>query len=184
VKTEYIITAITAICIFIMLFNRKVRIIRIFLKQISVFKNNSSNKISILDVFSFIFCPIVLSIIITQYYDFVIKKELAEILTTTFSLIFTLLFAFEAVLVGKKDSTNEIEREVIKETFISIMTSSVLTLGASILSMAILFTDIRLIHEILTVAVLILSFMTIMLLLLIIKRTFNVYMNNDKENKK
>jgi Mg/Co/Ni transporter MgtE len=93
--------------------------------------------------------------------------------------MFTLLFAFEAILVNKKDSENATEREVIKETFVSIMSACILSLVATILSIIIVYVGIDWLIKIITVVILALSFIMIMLLLLIIKRTFKVYIRSD-----
>jgi hypothetical protein len=177
---EYAIIALTVICIGAMLFNRKIYIIKIFVEQIKAFKNDKTEKISFFDIISFVVCPIILSSIITYYYNFIIDETLAEILVTAFTLIFTLLFAFEAILVSKKDSQNKVEQEVVKETFVSIVTASVLSLTANIMSIMIMFVNYDIVIKILSTVILTLSFMTIMLLLMIIKRTFLVYMNDSK----
>jgi len=178
-KTDYIFWALTAVCLLTMLLNRKISIAKIFLEQLKVFKDNRTHKASPWDIFSFIICPIGLSCLATYHYKFVIEKDFAETITTAFSLIFTLLFAFEAILVNKKDSENATEREVIKETFVSIMSACVLSFVATILSIVIVCVGSDWLLKIITTIILTLAFIMIMLLLLIIKRTFKVYMRSD-----
>jgi len=115
------------------------------------------------------------------WYEFYIDRELSQILTTTFSLVFTLMLAFEAILVSKKDSTNVIEKEVISQTFISVVSSSILSLIGIILSVVIMFITNCTAVNIITILVSVLSFMTVMLLLMIIKRTFMIFMNDSKK---
>ena len=179
-RMEYLFLALIVICLVAMLFNSKSNISSIFSAQFKVFINNRRKRISILDIFSFVVCPIVLSLVICFWRGFVITKDLAQILTTAFSLIFTLLFAFQAILVGKKDSNNEVESKVIKQTFVSIVTASVLSLISIILSAILMFTSNCIATRIFTTLILALSFMTIMLLLMIIKRTFKVFTHDDK----
>ena len=183
-KIEYIVTALTIACIFVMSFNRKINVAKVFIEQLKVFKDNRTKKISFGDILSFIICPILLSLIIIIWHGFIIEKELAQILTTAFSLIFTLLLAFEAILVGKKDSTNEIEKEVINQTFITIVSSSVFSLVGVVLSIIIMLVSNNIWKMVLSTSLLSLSFMTIMLLLMIIKRTFAVFMRDSKNNDK
>ena len=73
-------------------------------------------------MFVFIFFPIVLSVIITFGFGSIIDDTLAGVLTTVFAFVFTVLFGFAAILVGKLDCDNEIEKQVVGETFVSIMT--------------------------------------------------------------
>ena len=180
-KIEYIFTTIAFACIILMLFNRKVNVLKVFVEQLKVFKNNRTKKTSFLDILSFIICPIVLSLIMVLWYEFYIDRELSQILTTTFSLVFTLMLAFEAILVSKKDSTNVIEKEVISQTFISVVSSSILSLIGIILSVVIMFITNCTAVNIITILVSVLSFMTVMLLLMIIKRTFMIFMNDSKK---
>jgi len=176
--------ALTIVCILSMLFNRKINVAKVFIEQLRVFKDNRTQKISLLDILSFVICPHLLSAIMVFWYDFHVEKELAQVLTTAFSLIFTLMLAFETILVGKKSSVNDIEREVINQTFISVVSASIFSLIGIFLSIMILFTSNDIVAKILTTLILALSFMTIMLLLMIIKRTFKVFMrenvNSDK----
>jgi hypothetical protein len=83
-------------------------------------------------------------------------------------------------LVGKLDCNNQIEKQVVGETFVSIMTSNILSLIASILSIAIIITDGDKVNLILSICVYSFSFMIIMLLLMISKRTFIIYCENEK----
>lgn len=83
-------------------------------------------------------------------------------------------------MVGKLDCNNQIEKQVVGETFVSIMTSNILSLIASILSIAIIITDGDKVNLILSICVYSFSFMIIMLLLMISKRTFIIYCENEK----
>jgi len=178
-KIILIVMAMVIVCM--MLFgNKKVRILSVLIKQLQVFKNAKTDKISVWDIVCFIFFPIVLSVIITFGFGSIIDDTLAGVLTTVFAFVFTVLFGFAAILVGKLDCDNEIEKQVVGETFVSIMTSNILSLIASILSIAIIITGGEKAKLILTICVYSFSFMIIMLLLMISKRTFIIYCENKK----
>ena len=178
-KIILIVMAMVIVCM--MLFgNKKVRILSVLIKQLQVFKNAKTDKISVWDIVCFIFFPIVLSVIITFGFGSIIDDTLAGVLTTVFAFVFTVLFGFAAILVGKLDCDNEIEKQVVGETFVSIMTSNILSLIASILSIAIIITCDEKAKLILTICVYSFSFMIIMLLLMISKRTFIIYCENKK----
>ena len=136
-KIILIVMAMVIVCM--MLFgNKKVRILSVLIKQLQVFKNAKTDKISVWDIVCFIFFPIVLSVIITFGFGSIIDDTLAGVLTTVFAFVFTVLFGFAAILVGKLDCDNEIEKQVVGETFVSIMTSNILSLIAYILSIILL----------------------------------------------
>lgn len=181
VTAEHIIAILVVICIFAMLCNRKINVVAIFIEQLKVFKDNRTKKISPWDIISFILCPFFLSLALVIWYEFNINKELAQILTTAFSLIFTLLLAFETILVSKKNSTNDVERKVISQTFVSAVSASIFAMVGIILSIMIMFISNALAIRIVTILVLVSSFITIMLLLMIIKRTFMIFMNDNEE---
>ena len=165
-KIILIVMAMVIVCM--MLFgNKKVRILSVLIKQLQVFKNAKTDKISVWDIVTFGFGSI-------------IDDTLAGVLTTVFAFVFTVLFGFAAILVGKLDCDNEIEKQVVGETFVSIMTSNILSLIASILSIAIIITGDEKAKLILTICVYSFSFMIIMLLLMISKRTFIIYCENKK----
>lgn len=178
-KIILIVIAMVIVCA-MLLGNRKVRILSVLIKQLQVFKNAKTNKISIWDTICFIILPIILSVIITFGFGCIIDDALAGVLTTVFAFVFTVLFGFAAILVGKIDCDNEIEKQVVGETFVSIMTSNILSLIASILSIVIIITDSGKVKLILAICVYSFSFMIIMLLLMISKRTFIIYCQNKK----
>ena len=106
-KIVLISIAIVIVCA--MLFgNKKVRVLPVLIKQLQVFKNAKTNKISVWDIICFIFFPIALAVLIAFGFECVIDDDLAGVLTTVFAFVFTVLFGFAAILVGKLDSNNEI----------------------------------------------------------------------------
>lgn len=160
--------------------NKKVRVFPLLIRQIQVFKNAKTNKTSIWDFLCFVIMPLVLAVIITMGFDCVIDIALAGVLTTVFAFIFTVLFGFAAILVGKLESKNELEKMVVGETFVSIMTSNILSLIASVMSVSIIINQNETLRQLLSICVYGFSFMIIMLLLMISKRTFIIYCNNTK----
>lgn len=166
------------IVILMLFFNKKVRILSVIHNQLYVFKNAKTNKISLWDILCFVLFPILLGIIMAFRLDCCIYKELAGVLTTVFAIVFTVLFGFAAILVGKLNSKNAIEKQVVEETFISIMSATILSFISSILSVAFYVTGNDIMIKILSFCIIAISFMIIMLLLMILKRTFVIYCNN------
>lgn len=178
-KIVLIVIAVVIVCA--MLFgNKKVRVLPVLMKQLQVFKNAKTNKISIWDIICFIILPIALAVLIAIGFGCVIDNNLAGVLTTVFAFVFTVLFGFAAILVGKLDSNNEIEKQVVGETFVSIMTSNILSLISAVLSIAIIITNNETAGLVLSIFIYSFSFMIIMLLLMISKRTFIIYCSNKK----
>lgn len=178
-KIVLIVMASVIVCA--MLFgNKKVRVLPVLTNQLKVFKNAKTNKISLWDIICFIVLPIALAVLIVLGFDCVVDNNLAGVLTTVFAFVFTVLFGFAAILVGKLDSNNEIEQQVVGETFVSIMTSNILSLNSAVLSIAIIITNHKITSLIISVFIYSFSFMIIMLLLMISKRTFIIYCSNKK----
>ena len=138
---KIVLIAIIVVIVCVMLLgNKKVRVVPVLIKQLQIFKNANTNKISVWDIVCFIILPIVLAVLITVGLRYEIDDNLAEVLTTVFAFVFTVLFGFAAILVGKLDSNNKIEKQVVGETFVSIMTSNILSLVSAALSIAIIIT--------------------------------------------
>ena len=83
-----------ALLIILMIGNRKVRLKSLLSKQIQVFRNARTNKISIWDLLCFIVFPICLALIVAYVLGICIDETLSGILTTVFSLVFTVLLGF------------------------------------------------------------------------------------------
>lgn len=173
----FIVTAL----VFIMLFcNRKVWVWAVLKEQISVFRNAKKEKISLWDCLCFLFFPWVVSCICICELNFVIRVDLAELLTTVFSIVFTVLFGFAGVMVSKIDSDNKKEKQVAEETFVSIVSATLMSLIADILSIVLTQIESGVILKIASIGVLGSSQIIIMLLLLITKRTYYLYIDNKK----
>ena len=170
-----------ALLIILMIGNRKVRLKSLLSKQIQVFRNARTNKISIWDLLCFIVFPICLALIVAYVLGICIDETLSGILTTVFSLVFTVLFGFAAIIVGKLDSKNELEKKVVEETFISIMSATVLSLISVIFSIIVVKIEVEWAISLVSAIVYSVSIMTIMLLLLVSKRTFIIYNDTTKK---
>lgn len=178
---KIVLIVIAVIIVFVMLFcNKKVRVFPVLMKQLQVFKNAKTGKTSIWDITCFILMPIALGVVIVFGFECKIDNTLAGVLTTVFAFVFTVLFGFAAILVGKLDSNNKIEKQVVGETFVSVMTSNILSLISAVLSVVIIITNNKIASLVLSIFVYSFSFMIIMLLMMISKRTFKIYCGNKK----
>lgn len=173
-------TIAAVLLILLMLGNRKVRLHSLLSKQLQVFRNAQTSKVSLWDWLCFIVFPICLAALIVYKMNICIDETLSGILTTVFSLVFTVLFGFAAIIVGKLDSKNDIEKEVVQETFVSIMSATVLSLISVILSIIVIKVDEGWAVCLLSTIVYSVSIMTVMLLLLVSKRTFIIYNNSTQ----
>lgn len=162
--------------LFLILFcNKKVCIWLVVKEQFYVFKNAKTNRISVWDNLCFFIFPWIISFIFVYKLNLVVKNNLAELLTTVFSIIFTVLFGFASVMISKIDSNKKIEKQVAEETFVSIVSSTILSLFAAITSILITQVKEEMILQILSFILYPVSLIIIMLLLLITKRTFLLY---------
>ena len=165
----------------IMLFcNRKVRLWSLLIEQIRVFRNDKKKKISLWDCICFLVFPMVISLIFVYKLGFTINNNLAELLTTVFSIVFTVLFGFAAIMISKIDSQNKTEKQVAEETFVSIVSSTILSLIAAVLSIVLTQVKSVICLQIISSGVITISLIIIMLLLLITKRVFLLYV--DRKN--
>lgn len=171
---------ITGILIFVMLFfNKKVNLMRLFISQFQVFKNDKTGKCSIWDIVCFLVIPILASALIVFGIPYQVSSELAEVLTTVFSLVFSILFGFAAVVMERNASDNSKKKQVINETFVSIVTATTLSLAATIVSIVITQIEDACAISILSVALFALSLMIVMLILMITKRAFVIYCDGE-----
>ena len=181
-QSKYIIWILAVFFLLcIMLFcNRKVRLWSLLIEQIRVFRNDKKKKISLWDCICFLVFPMVISLIFVYKLGFTINNNLAELLTTVFSIVFTVLFGFAAILISKIDSQNKTEKQVAEETFVSIVSSTILSLIAAVLSIVLTQVKSVICLQIISSGVITISLIIIMLLLLITKRVFLLYV--DRKN--
>ena len=178
---KYIWIIVIAIFLFMILFfNRKVRLFALTKEQLQVFKNANKKKISLWDLLCFLVFPLIIAIILVYKLDFIVDDALANLLTTVFSVIFTVLFGFATIMISKIDSQNKLEKQVAAETFVSIVSSTVLSLISAIIAIVLTQMDSATCLQILSTMILALSIMIILLILLITKRTFYLYIDHKK----
>lgn len=75
-----------------------------------------------------------ISLILVYKLGFTIKNNLAELFTTVFSIVFTVLSRFAAIMISKIDSQNKTKKQVAEETFVSIVSSTILSLIVPVIS--------------------------------------------------
>jgi len=178
-RQTWILLVVAFLIVTMLVFNKKVSLVRVFNKQLQVFKNARTGKISLWDITCFIIIPIIISLLIVFGLPYQIDIKLAEILTTVFSLVFTILFGFAAVIVERSESDNFKKKRVIGETFVSIVASTVLSLFAAIISILLIKIENNIAVSILSVILFTISFHIVMLLLMITKRTFVIYCEDE-----
>lgn len=166
--------------------NPKTRFINLFVKQFKVFvkynKNTSKQQTSIIDVLSFIVAPIAISSLLVWGFGFVFEIEVANLLITVFSIIFTVLFGFISVLVGKTNSTNKIERQLVSETFTSIVSAMLLYIISAIFLIIYVSAKRHVIFDsLISNLVIWFSIVSILLLLMITKRSFVIFSKANDE---
>lgn len=171
------------ILIIVMLFfNKKVQLISVVVEQLGVFRNARKGKTSVWDIWSFFILPIILASIIVFGIGKPVDNDLANILTTVFSLIFTILFGFIAILVGRMedDSNNRIEQTVIKETFVSIISATLISLAGTITSIIITQIQDGVAKSVISCVIYSIAFIDVMFLLMTTKRIFKIYCERFK----
>jgi hypothetical protein len=176
-KTIWVI--ITVIIALVMLFNRKTRVTQILAAQLRVFRNAKTRKTSIWDSICFIVMPVIVAIIISFDLGWEINSDtFTGILALILVLIATALEFM--ILARRTESNNKVKKQVMDETFVSILTSSVLSLFTAILSIVVLEVYDSIAKKILTACIYSAVFMIAMLILMILKRIFALFIDNDK----
>lgn len=128
----------------IIVFNPKIQLTRIFVEQFKVYKNDKTQKISMFDILSFLIAPICISILTSVSLPYEKVATSAGTIMTVFSIVATLLLSFLALLVDKS-TTNQKEKEVIDQTFVTISVDivySIFVVMLFVLPDFIEFTDI------------------------------------------
>lgn len=175
------------ICVLVVLvlvvFNPKVQLTKIFVEQFKVYTNDKTRKISPYDIVSFIVAPIVLSVIVALSLPYEEMSNASETIITVFSIVATLLLSFLALLVDKS-TTNSKEKEVVKQTFVTITVDIIYSIFVVVLFAIPYFIELNAIFEKIFVGVV--SFLIIKILLnvfMILKRVFAVLNDGNDANK-
>lgn len=170
---------ITGIIALVMLFgNRKTRVTQILAAQLRVFRNAKTRKTSIWDSICFVVMPVIVAIIIS----FALGWEInSDTFTGILALILVLIAtALEFMFLARRTESDNVKKQVMDETFVSILTSNVLSLFTAILSIVVLEVYDSIAKKILTACIYSAVLMIAMLILMILKRIFALFIDNDK----
>lgn len=175
------------ICVLVVLvlvaFNPKVQLTKIFVEQFKVYTNDRTKKFSTYDIVSFIAAPIALSVVVALSLPYEEMSKASGTIITVFSIVATLLLSFLALLVDKS-TTNSKEKEVVKQTFVTITVDIVYSIFVVILFAIPYFIELNTIFEKIFVGIV--AFLIIKILLnvfMILKRVFAVLSDGNDANK-
>lgn len=166
-------------CLFfiIVLLNPKTRLLQVILEQIKIYKNDRTGKYYWLDFLTFILAPMGISLIVALNLPLSLIVNHAGTIITVFSLIATLPLSFLALFIDKILESRK-EKEVAKETFVSITIDIICSMFVIAIVIVAAFIEVPLIIERGIVAVI--GFLVIKIalnILMILKRVFVIYMN-------
>lgn len=167
----------------IIVFNPKIQLTRIFVEQFKVYKNDKTHKISMFDILSFLIAPICISILTSVSLPYEKVATSAATIMTVFSIVATLLLSFLALLVDKS-TTNQKEKEVIDQTFVTISVDivySIFVVMLFVLPDFIEFTDI--IEKIFVGVVAFLIIKILLNVFMILKRVHAILSNTGNSKK-
>lgn len=112
---------ISLIVVFLVaLFNSKLSIWSVILKQKDIYKNHSTKKYSIFDYYVFFAVPLIFGVVMSFSLSINILIDNASTIITIVSIVAAVLLAFLGIIIDKSKHDNETVRQVVKETFITI----------------------------------------------------------------
>ena len=122
--------------------------------------------------------PVIVAIIIS----FALGWEInSDTFTGILALILVLIAtALEFMFLARRTESDNVKKQVMDETFVSILTSNVLSLFTAILSIVVLEVYDSIAKKILTACIYSAVLMIAMLILMILKRIFALFIDNDK----
>lgn len=167
----------------IIVFNPKIQLARIFAEQLKVYKNDKTHKISLFDILSFLIAPTGIAILMSFSLSYEKVAASAETIMTVFSIVATLLLSFLALLVDKS-TTNQKEKKVIDQTFVTISVDIVYSIFVVLLFVLpgfIEFTDIM--GKIFIGVVAFLIIKILLNVFMILKRVYAILSNTDNSKK-
>ena len=175
------------ICVLVVLvlvaFNPKVQLTKIFVEQFKVYTNDRTKKLSTYVFVSFRAAPIALSVVVALSLPYEEMSKASGTIITVFSIVATLLLSFLALLVDKS-TTNSKEKEVVKQTFVTITVDIVYSIFVVLLFAIPYFIELNTIFEKIFVGIV--AFLIIKILLnvfMILKRVFAVLSDGNDANK-
>lgn len=167
----------------IIVFNPKIQLTRIFVEQFKVYKNDKTHKISMFDILSFLIAPICISILTSVSLPYEKVATSAGTIMTVFSIVATLLLSFLALLVDKS-TTNQKEKEVIDQTFVTISVDIVYSIFVVMLFVLPDFIEFTDIIEKIFVGVVALLIIEILLNVFMILKRVHAILSNTGNSKK
>ena len=167
----------------IIVFNPKIQLTRIFVEQFKVYKNDKTHKISMFDILSFLIAPICISILTSVSLPYEKVATSAGTIMTVFSIVATLLLSFLALLVDKS-TTNQKEKEVIDQTFVTISVDIVYSIFVVMLFVLPDFIEFTDINEKIFVGVVAFLIIKILLNVFMILKRVHAILSNAGNSKK
>ena len=104
----------------IALFNSKLSIWSVIFKQKDIYKNHSTKKHSFFDYYVFFVVPLIFGVVMSFSLSINVLIDNASTMITIVSIVASVLLAFLGIVIDKSKHENEIVRQVVKETFITI----------------------------------------------------------------
>ena len=171
------------ILLIIVALNPKVQLTKIFIEQFKVYKNDKTKSISPYDILCFLIIPIVLAVFVACSLSYDTITNASDTIITVFSIVATLLLSFLALLVDKS-TTNKTEKELVKQTFVTITIDIIYSIFVVVLFAIPYFIDFNWIVKKIFVGIV--AFLIIKILLnvfMILKRVFAVLSNDNITDK-
>lgn len=157
--------------------NPKTRLLRVIVEQIKIYKNDRTGKYYFPDFLSFIITPMGIALIVASNLPLSTIVNHAETIVTVFSLLTTLPLSFLALFIDKLLQSQK-EKEIAKETFVSITLDIIYFMLVIAIIIVSAFINVSAMTERMIVAII--SFFVIKIalnILMILKRVFSIWDN-------
>lgn len=159
----------------VVLINRKTRLLRVVKGQFKIYKNDINDKYYWLDILTFIIVPIAIAVIASKELPYDKIANHAGTIITVFSLVATLPLSFLALLIDKV-LEHQKEKEVAKETFVSITIDVIYSLIIIALVIMIAITEVKNTPAKVLVGLVVFFIIKVVLnILMILKRVFAIF---------
>lgn len=182
---EYWQIVCIAVSLILIVLNPKVRLLKILGEQFKVYSNDNTKKMSVYDIITFLVLPVILAVSIAFSLPYNDLMQASETIITVFSLVATLLLSFLALLIDKSTSNTK-EKEVVKQTFVTITVDIIYSIFVVGLFAISYFINFNATLEYVFVALVVFLIIKILLnVFMILKRVFAVLSkenNDDEEN--
>ena len=169
---QYICAALFLLAIII---SRKTSVLKIFIEQLKIYKDDRNGKFYWLDILTFLILPAVIAVVTALNLPLSKIVNNADSIITVFSIIITLPLSFLALLIDRVLKNSKAE-EVAKETFVSITVDilyAILIIG--LVLFAALTPLCNIFQKVIVGVVVFLTVKLILNILMILKRIFNSY---------